>query len=153
MDKRKITALVPKAKTLYHGNARGNRIAHYLRPASAEGNIVVLKVAEAAYRHRRQAIKNTSPSQALHHAKDPAKALAEAHRILKPGGRVLILDLRKHEEAWVQEDLGDQWLGFGPDRLESLITDAGFDHVTVRSGARKAGDPFAVLIAAGTRQK
>ncbi len=92
-------------------------------------------------------------SQALHHAKEPATALAEAHRILKPGGRVLILDLRKHEEAWVQESLGDEWLGFAPDHLESLITGAGFDHVTVRSGARKAGDPFAVLIAIGTRKQ
>jgi ArsR family transcriptional regulator len=90
-------------------------------------------------------------SQALHHAKDPGKALAEAHRILKPGGRVLILDLRQHDETWVQESLGDEWLGFAPDQLEGLISNAGFAHVTVRTGARKAGDPFAVLIASGTR--
>jgi ArsR family transcriptional regulator len=90
-------------------------------------------------------------SQALHHAKDPGKALAEAHRILKPGGRVLILDLRQHDETWVQESLGDEWLGFAPDQLEGLIANAGFAHVTVRTGARKAGDPFAVLIASGTR--
>ena len=51
-------------------------------------------------------------SQALHHAEDPARALAEAARILVPGGRVLVLDLREHEEAWVRERLGDRWLGF-----------------------------------------
>lgn len=90
-------------------------------------------------------------SQALHHATDPAKALAEAWRILRPGGRLLVLDLRQHEEAWVQDKLGDQWLGFTPDGLESLITHAGFDRVTVRVGARRTGDPFAVLIAAGTK--
>jgi ArsR family transcriptional regulator len=92
-------------------------------------------------------------SQALHHAQDPAVALAEARRILRPGGRVLVLDLRQHQEAWVQDSLGDRWLGFTPERLEALITGAGFDHVTVRTGARKARDPFAVLIAAGTRKK
>lgn len=92
-------------------------------------------------------------SQALHHAKDPAVALSEAWRILRPGGRVLVLDLRQHTEEWVHNSLGDLWLGFTPERLESLIADAGFDHVTVRPGARKAGDPFAVLIATGTRRK
>jgi cell division protein FtsZ len=73
--------------------------------------------------------------------------------IAGPGGRVLVLDLRQHQEAWVQDILGDRWLGFTPERLEALITGAGFDHVTVRTGARKARDPFAVLIAAGTRKK
>lgn len=90
-------------------------------------------------------------SQALHHADDPALALSEAWRILRPGGRVLVLDLRKHDETWVQDTLGDQWLGFTPDGLESLLTNAGFAHTTVRVGARRTGDPFAVLIASGTK--
>ncbi len=91
-------------------------------------------------------------SQALHHAKDPARALAEARRIVRPGGRLLVLDLRKHDETWVQDKLGDQWLGFTAAELEALITTAGFERVVVRTGARKAGDPFAVLIATGTRK-
>lgn len=37
--------------------------------------------------------------QALHHADDPAAALAEAHRIMRPGGKLLLLDLRRHNEA------------------------------------------------------
>jgi ArsR family transcriptional regulator len=90
-------------------------------------------------------------SQALHHADDPARALAESWRILRPGGRLLVLDLRQHDETWVQDKLGDQWLGFTPDGLESLITTAGFVDVAVRLGARRAGDPFAVLIATGTK--
>lgn len=90
-------------------------------------------------------------SQALHHAKDPARALSEAFRILRPGGRLLVLDLRQHQETWVQDKLGDQWLGFTPDALHSLIATAGFSQVTVRVGARRTGDPFAVLIASGTK--
>ena len=90
-------------------------------------------------------------SQALHHAKEPARALAEAWRILRPGGRVLILDLRQHDETWVQDKLGDEWLGFTPDGLASLLTNAGFADATVRVGARRTGDPFAVLIASGTK--
>ena len=55
-------------------------------------------------------------SQALHHAADPARAVPEAARILVPGGRVLVLDLREHDEAWVRERLGDRWLGFSDER-------------------------------------
>ncbi len=89
-------------------------------------------------------------SQALHHAEQPAVALAEARRILAPGGRVLILDLRKHDEAWVRERLGDRWLGFDDDELGSLIAGAGFTDVKVATGARHQGDPFSVLVASGS---
>ena len=91
-------------------------------------------------------------SQALHHAAEPARALTEAHRILRPGGRVVVLDLRQHEEAWVRSKLGDRWLGFSDAALRSLLRDAGFERVKLQVGARaRAGDPFTVLVAAGTR--
>ena len=90
-------------------------------------------------------------SQALHHAADPARALAEAARIVVPGGRALVLDLREHEEAWARERLGDRWLGFTRERLSDLLTEAGFAGVKVSVGARRTGDPFTVLIASGTK--
>ena len=90
-------------------------------------------------------------SQALHHAQDPARALQEAHRILIPGGRVLVLDLRAHGELWVRDRLGDRWTGFADDALTELLKRAGFTDVRVAVGARRTGDPFAVLIASGTK--
>jgi SAM-dependent methyltransferase len=90
-------------------------------------------------------------SQSLHHASSPADALAEATRILRPGGRVLILDLREHDEAWVRNTLGDRHLGFSASQLEGLLRDAGLSDVRVSVGASKGGDPFAVLIGSGCK--
>ncbi len=90
-------------------------------------------------------------SQALHHAADPARALAEGARILVPGGRVLVLDLREHDQAWVRERLGDRWLGFSREQLAALLQGAGFADIRVAVGARRSGDPFTVLIASGVK--
>jgi ArsR family transcriptional regulator len=92
-------------------------------------------------------------SQALHHAEDPGRVLSEAVRILVPGGRVLVLDLREHGEAWVRERLGDRWLGFTPEGLENLLVAAELTDVKVNIGSRRAGDPFTVLIASGMKQR
>ncbi len=91
-------------------------------------------------------------SQALHHAVNPARAVAEAARITVPGGRVLILDLREHREEWVRAKLGDRTLGFNDGELKRMLTAAGLRDVKVGVGASKAGDPFTVLIASGTRE-
>jgi ArsR family transcriptional regulator len=98
-----------------------------------------------------QAVDVALLSQALHHAQDPGRAVAEAARITKPGGRVLVLDLRMHAEEWVRAKLGDRRLGFRDDELSALLTAAGLREVRVGVGARKAGDPFTVLIASGSK--
>lgn len=90
-------------------------------------------------------------SQALHHADDPSRALSEAVRVVRPGGRVLVLDLRSHEQAWVRERLDDRWLGFDDRELAALLEGAGLKDVRVSTGARRARDPFTVLIASGSK--
>lgn len=90
-------------------------------------------------------------SQALHHAVSPERAVAEAARIVRPGGRVVILDLRPHDQAWVKERLGDHWLGFTDGRLSAMLEAAGLGDIRVQVGARRAGGPFTVVIASGRK--
>jgi SAM-dependent methyltransferase len=90
-------------------------------------------------------------SQALHHAADPVLALAEAVRVLRPGGRALLLDLRPHEQAWVKDRLGDHWLGFSDETLASMMRRAGLRDIRLQIGSRKAGGPFTVTIASGVK--
>lgn len=91
-------------------------------------------------------------SQSLHHASDPERAIAEAARVLRRDGRLLILELREHDEAWVKSRFGDRHLGFSTSQLNDLLHTAGLTEVRVHVGASKAGDPFAVLIASGLKK-
>jgi SAM-dependent methyltransferase len=91
-------------------------------------------------------------SQALHHATAPEIAVAEAVRILRPGGRVLVLDLRRHDEQWVTSAFGDRRLGFDDEELKGLLRESGLAHVKVTVGAHRPRDPFTVLIASGLKK-
>ncbi len=91
-------------------------------------------------------------SQALHHAVSPVVAVAEAVRIVVPGGRLLVLDLRAHNEDWVRRRVDDRWMGFADDELRRLLCRAGLEQVQVRVGAKRTGDPFTVLIASGVKR-
>ena len=91
-------------------------------------------------------------SQALHHAEEPAKAIAAAYKTIKPGGQIMILDLLKHKFDRAHELYGDRWLGFAESDLHQWLEAAGFKKIEISVVAREEQPPhFETLLASGQK--
>jgi ubiquinone/menaquinone biosynthesis C-methylase UbiE/biotin operon repressor len=91
-------------------------------------------------------------SQSLHHAIHPERAIAEAWRILKPGGRIAILDLVQHRFVEARELYADVWLGFSEVELESMLGRAGFADAHTAVVHKETKAPFfQTVLAVGSK--
>lgn len=90
-------------------------------------------------------------SQVLHHAARPGKALAEAARILKSGGRLILLDLAQHDQEWVRSEWADQWLGFNERELRGWLAEAGLKMETFQTLEGPA-PAFSVVMIVATKE-
>ena len=91
-------------------------------------------------------------SQALHHAASPGSALAAAHKILKPGGRLMILDLLSHSFEQARTLYAHVWLGFSEVELLRLVEKAGFRDAEVSVVSREARAPHFQVVLATARK-
>jgi ArsR family transcriptional regulator len=87
---------------------------------------------------------------ALHYAADPARAVAEAARILRPGGRLLIVDFAPHKEERLRAEHAHRWLGFAEAEVAEWLEEAGL--AETRSEYLPA-DPLTVVVCSATKAR
>jgi ArsR family transcriptional regulator len=89
----------------------------------------------------------------LHHLPAPGAALAEAARTLRPGGRLLVVDMLPHDREAYRQQMGHVWLGFAERELHPMLSAAGFEDVRVRTLSSDPGAQGPALFAASARRR
>ena len=83
----------------------------------------------------------------LHYAEAPAQVVSEIARVLTKGGRVLIVDLIRHDHAELRSSLQHLWPGFSEEEIEGWLSQAGLtveDRTELNGGKLKVFATLAV---------
>ena len=91
-------------------------------------------------------------SQALHHASKPTKAIDEAFRILKPGGKIIVIDLLEHDFEKARELYADVWLGFSENKIYQMLKDSGFKQPSINVVSKEDNEPYFQTILASAQK-
>ena len=90
----------------------------------------------------------------LHHVPEPGHALIDVARVLKPGGRVLVVDMLPHDRERYRQQMGHVWLGFAEDQTQRMLDGAGFEDIRIiplATGVHTKGP--GLFVATGRRRR
>lgn len=99
-----------------------------------QGDIFALPVAPDSY-------DLVTLHQVLHYLEDPAGAIEEASRAIRPGGRLLVVDFAPHDLEFLRSDHAHRRLGFSHEQVSGWLAMAGLDTVVVKDLAPVGASP------------
>ena len=84
--------------------------------------------------------------QVLHFLDDGGRAIREAARVLRPGGRLLVVDFEPHEQEFLREQFAHRRLGFAPDTVKQWIAAAGLEPVDAQEPEARQGHKGSIAV-------
>ncbi len=151
--------LVERASQVIGFDASPDMLAVARRNLAAFDNVEFREAAGDQLRVSDDTFDGVFANMYLHHAPDPAKAIEELARVLKPNGVLCITDLDTHDHEWQREQMADLWLGFERDDIRKWYAEAGLTEIDVdcaegtcnACGPDGTTDPLSIFVAIGRK--
>jgi ubiquinone/menaquinone biosynthesis C-methylase UbiE len=123
--------LAPKAAKVYGFDASAEMLSVARRNLEKFANVELQQAPGDSIPLPDASLDGVFANMYLHHAPDPAAAIREMVRLLRPGGVLCITDLDSHDHEWQREQMADLWLGFERERIGYWFVEAGLSAVDV----------------------
>ncbi|PKN92003.1 MAG: SAM-dependent methyltransferase [Chloroflexi bacterium HGW-Chloroflexi-6] len=151
--------LAPKAAKVYGFDASAEMLSVARRNLAKFANVELQQAPGDSIPLPDASLDGVFANMYLHHAPEPAAAIREMVRLLRPGGVLCITDLDSHDHEWQREQMADLWLGFERERIGSWFVEAGLSAVDVDCAAGTCDargpdgelEPLSIFVALGRK--
>jgi ArsR family transcriptional regulator len=120
-----LASLAPHVKQVIGVDASEEMLAAARARLSGLGNVELRQGSLESLPIETSSVDAATMMLVLHHLASPGAAIAEAARILRPGGRLLVVDMTPHDREEYRQQMGHVWLGFSEDQMKRLLTQSG----------------------------